>query len=517
MKCFFYFLVFISFFLKLSLSGESSHQNHGDEKQRHILFIIGGGSHVHPTFEIVRCLIDQQAKVTYIVFDKTHRDAISLTLLGAEVLELKEELFKINQNFIAEQQSILLNASLNYVDQPEGVLDTSILSQYFMAQFWDELLVLVQTIKPDVILYDTYLTYWGNYVARALKIPAFMSFAPAFSKEWEKPNVKELMRSYYYQTELPATKKRLWAASYLKEKLGSIADDIDVDFPLVFADKPYATFVYTYSKLENYSGHNFLDTNLFFAGYPDNQAILLNEKEKKIADHVAACKGNKKLVFISMGTDSSKPLEFFEMLGEALGNGGSNQQKNQDLVVALHPGQKIARVEGYLANEVAQLMENMGHTNFIVYDYFPLPYLFKMTDLFIGNGGNNLSMQALKNYIPVIFFPINPEQKNTGDKFSKLDLGVTIPDAINVMSFKDNNNAWKDFTYHPNKRAAFVKWVRENVTTILEQSSSEHHTNERRDLIDSLLQGEEGYKQLVDLILNPDLRPLNRKLPDSST
>jgi len=502
MNCFLKFFLFLSFFLHLDSHAESHCQNGDKGKQKHVLFIIGGGSHMHPTFEIVKGLIEQNAKVSYIVFDKEFKDSITMSHLGAEILDLNKELQTINKNFTAEQLSILQSPTLNFVDQPEGVLDPSILSQYFMALFWDELVILTQNINPDVIVYDAYLAFWGKYVARALAIPAFTSFAPAYLKSWEQPDFKEAFKSAYYQKKLPVTEKRLWAESYLRKKLGSIACDIDVDFPLAFSDKPYATFVYTYPKLEKYQGKHFLDTHLFFAGYPESQTKALNKKEQQIVDHLAARKMNKKLVFISMGTDSSKPLEFFEMLGEALGNGGANKEKNQDIIVALHPGQKIARVEDYSANKIAELMEKLGHTNFIVYDYFPLPYLFKMIDLFIGNGGHNLSMQALKNYTPTILFPINSEQKETANKFSELGLAITIPNAINVISFKDNNKEWQDFTSNSIQRAAFVEWVRENVAITLYQSSSQQYLDERKQMIDSLLKGEEGFKKLVELILN---------------
>jgi len=479
---------------------QASHEcNKQHAKGKHILFIAGGGSHIHPTVEIVKRLVSKKAKVTYVIFNKESKEGIELQKAGAFVISLWEVLLAINPswNYTDEQKNIIDKPASNFVDQPEGVLDTSILSQYLMALFWDDFVLAVKNLKPDVIIYDVTQAYWAKYVGGELHIPAFASFAPALPRDWKNPDIKNMIKKNYFQLRYPATQKRIWAADYLHSKLGDIGNDIDVDFPIAFADPNYATFIYTYPKLMDYNNETMMGSKIVFAGYPSPEVPILTEQEQKIVDEVQCFKKGRKLVFISMGTEASKPLDFFAMLADALGNG--NNKANDSLVVALHPG-KNERGVLYNAKEVDAFLKKQGHTNIIVYDYYPLPSFFKFVDVFIGHGGNNCSMQALQNYVPMLLLPVHGDQIDLAETFQQHDLAKVMPTTINPMPFKDNFTAWHDFVESP-KRGEFVQWIQQSVQEIIDNKRAQKTSRMRRKKINALLQNNQGYEAVIKTLL----------------
>lgn len=480
--------------------------NDSIQQQQHVLFIVGGGSHIHPTYEIAKRLKDRGASVSFIVFDKTSKEGQYLQEIGVNTLSLWEEIIAINPQLSPEKKHILWNPASNFVDQPEGVLDMSILSQYFMALFWDELLQLVTNINPDAIVYDTIQGYWGEYTSRKLEIPAFASFAPALPTKWKDPEIKNIIKHDYFQKTYPATNKRIWAAEHLRKKLGSIGDDIDVDLPVAFARSNYSTFVYTYPKLARYEGEKLWGSNIVFAGYPHSEERALNPHEQQIIDDIRHLKKDKKLVFVSMGTDSSKPLQYFEMLAEALGNGDKNQSANDSILVALHPGNKVARGEKHNAKEVTTRIEELGHTNFMVFDYFPLPSFFNLVDVFIGHGGNNSSMQALHAQVPMLLLPIHGDQFDVAEVFQDFSLAKVIPISLNPMAAKSDFERWSKFA-SSETRAHFVTWVRESTTAILADPEAQKTSLQRKNRIDNLLQDAQGYEKITELLLTASLPP----------
>jgi len=464
--------------------------------------MVTEGSHVNPTFELVKQLIKKQVKVTYLLFNQECKEAITLRAIGAHVISSPEALLTTNHHLSDEQKNVLIHPFSNYVDQPEGYASAEILSHYFMAMLWDDLLALTKKLNPDVIVYDVVLNGWGKYIGRALNIPAFASFAPAFSygPYWKDPQFQDYL-AQYYQKALPPTEKRIWAVDYLHKKLGSIGQDITVNIPVAFSDSAYATFVYSYPKFIDYHGESFLGTHLLFTGYVSDNTNTLTKEEEQIINTIKQRNQNKKLIFVSMGTVSSKPEEFFAMIADALGNGSKHASSNDNIIVALHPGYKnINTDELYDAKQIDGFIKGLGHTNFIVYDYFPLNHLLEDIDIFIGHGGYNSSMQALQHYIPIILLPIHGDQLWVGETFKSFGIAKTIPLTINPMPFKDNFVEWEHFAAS-NKRTQFVQWIQTAVKNILNNPEQQKESTTKKQYIDSLLQTNDGYEKAAELIM----------------
>ncbi len=480
--------------------GVSIHQSNPP----HVLFMILGGSHYNPTLPLVESLLKQGAHVTYLSDDPANKAWSQLKAMGAD-MHSYEELFEGFWQKNGNRQSFN-HFYLNLVDQPEGVQDSAIQIQYVTARYWNEFLSITRSIAPDVIVYDAAAAGWGKYIAAKLNIPAFASWPPAFDPGWMDPKwLKESVR-WYYRHKYPPTKKRLWATEQLHEKFGpkmSEKLDLDVNCPMALSLPEYGTIVYTYPGLEGYNGKNHINTSLYcVASAPAKQQINLSKEEQVVFDECKSKKehGNKTLIFISMGTDSSKPVLFFELLAEALGDHGDADSENRNLLIVLHPGPKIARQEKHDVSQVVQILQAAGHSNFVVKEYFPLPKFFDLVDVFIGHGGKNSTIEAVLHKVPMIIMPIHGDQLIMASRVVEWGVGYAIPQELNVIAASDDQAKWDEIANNHELRAEFVEWLRDHVRQLLVERDTENF-KAKQGALEQKFVGAMSYNEMATTIL----------------
>lgn len=480
--------------------------------KKHILVVARTGSHSHPLQLAIKMLVLKGAKVTFLTESDTHNDAMKIKSYGADVLKISEEVIKVSSQLTKKQVQELLwddiesfirakNPNIRLTDGTEKdvsktklasiqfstVLGQNDLGQYKAAILWEELLAAVKNLRPDVIVFDSDQAGWAKYVARLLKIPAFASCAPGIANLFFEPNFHDLVKGYFAE-KYPPTGKREWAIGYLKNILGPIdSRGLDVNHVITFSDPDYATFVYTYPLLEGFRGTHSLNTNLVFVGYKREEKELTSDEEIIVNEIVRKKKG-KKLIFISMGTDSTKDMEFFHIMADAFGD---KKGSDGDIVVALHPGPKVAGESRHNVKKVSEYIKNLGYNNFIVKDFFPLPVLFKHVDLFIGHGGFNSSMQAALKEVPIILMPGHGDQFIVAKKFQDSGLAKEVPIDLNALTLQIDKEKWSKFT-NSHKRKELVVWLQENTKKLLKNKKTDKN----------LFKGAVGYDKMTDIILS---------------
>lgn len=481
-------------------------------KEPHILFFQVGGSHPTPTVPAAEALLKRGAKVTYLMCNdpNTLKTRKKLSKIGVDVKLYDQEFPKLWEKWGKEEPSDDWGDwGKDLVDQPESVQRFEFKAQYLTAIYWKEFLTLTEEISPDVIFYDVIVSHWGKHVADKLNIPAFASWPAGFPAILKSPDVKESVKELFHHM-YPPTEKRKGAAQELKKILGpDLSEDIDENFPFAFTGPHSATFFYTYPGLESYDGINGLSTEFVFVGSRGkDKPEEMTEQEKAIITECQLLRQQgKKVLFISMGGENPKPFTFFDSLGEAFGNSPINQGLNDDLIIALHPGAGMPNPSQGSKNnhdfvEVEKRLRELGHTNFIVKERFPLPNFFDVVDVFIGHGGMNSSMEALTSQkAPMILMPGFGDQPDVAKLFSEIGAAIEVPEELNIIKKGlDNHTEWSEFASNSEYRGTFVHWMKTTVRNILDQKDSPSH-QVLQESINKKLEGAIGYEKMADMIL----------------
>ncbi|MGL5648737.1 MAG: macrolide family glycosyltransferase [Clostridium sp.] len=210
-------------------------------------------------------------------------------------------------------------------------------------------------------------------------------------------------------------------------------DEVGEKFGINFSTNPVANLVsfnsdlkivFTSKLFQPYS-NNFDESYQFVGPSIFNRADFEKFELKN--------KGNKKLLYISLGTISNENKEFYQNCFKAL-------KEKKDLNVIISIGNKLT-------------VEELGDipSNFEIYNYVPQLEVLKKVDLFITHGGMNSTSEALYNNVPLIVIPQASDQALVAKRVENLGTGIALINKTDSNSIqKAVNTILMDNSYKEN-------------------------------------------------------------------
>jgi len=257
-----------------------------------------------------------------------------------------------------------------------------------------ELRQIAQEEQPDVILFDG-MCPWGLLLARVLQLPAvtslsLMALSPRLLLSLDGLRAVIPMLVKDFDKALAATRK----AQALCKQLGVPA------MPLASILNAYGnlTFSYTSSYFQPFA--DTVDKSIRFVGW------TLNPAASDAAFSLERV-GERRLVYVSLGTVNNADRAFFQTCIEAL--------TDRDAFVIITTGKAIA------PDTFGALPENIA-----VYDWVPQIDVLKRADLFISHSGMNSVHDALYLGVPLLLVPQQAEQTFTAKRVVELGAGLML-------------------------------------------------------------------------------------------
>ena len=317
-----------------------------------ILFInLPYFGHVVPTIGLVQELIKQGCEVTYLLpFDWEEKISES----GATFYGYK------NHRQLAEQMK-------NAYATAESIV----------AQF-------------DLVIYEQFF-FLGKHLAEKYKKPVVRIFTAPVT------NAK-LMNDFITANGPLSIFKHKWIAK-------AFTKDIAKDIPLkndnwldeIIYNPPELNLVYTLREYQPYS-EEFPDEHYKFLG------PSMYERHVLPLDFT---KGNRPLIYISLGTVLKGAVSFFQNCIEAF------RDENVDVIISVGQKFKIKRLKNIPANV---------H----IYPSVPQTEILKMANVFVTHGGMNSVSEALVSGTPMVVIPFVSDQPVNAECVEKLGAGKRL-------------------------------------------------------------------------------------------
>jgi MGT family glycosyltransferase len=242
-------------------------------------------------------------------------------------------------------------------------------------------------IKFDYLLHDV-MFGGGNILAKELNIPAISSCS---SFVMEKPPIPARMLEPGFHPQL----------DYLYEELAAARSEWEIDMLTisdVFFKKESLNLVYT-SKLFQPEGDRYDDSYRFVG------PSLMDRVET--LDFILDTSGEKKIIYISLGTINNNCMDFYHKCIEAF--------SEECYQVIMSVGSKI---------EISSLQPLPN--NFVVRNYIPQLEVLKHADVIISHGGLNSVSEALYYGVPVITIPMANDQPAVARRLTELGAGMEL-------------------------------------------------------------------------------------------
>jgi MGT family glycosyltransferase len=256
------------------------------------------------------------------------------------------------------------------------------------------LLARLATDPPDAVCYDP-MTLAGKMAAMKLALPD-IALQPTYATN-EHFSMRELMPAL-----APAGMLAAW--KQVRRLITEFAAEQGLD-DFTFRDGPPASLNICFIPREFQPAGETFDARFHFVGPSPGQRATEEPWQPRVKD--------RPLVFISLGTTplNDRP-DFFRMCLEAFA--GTPWQ------VAMAIGDRID------VSELGEIPDNVE-----VRPFFPQADVLRHADVFLSHTGMNSTMEALYFAVPVVAFPLQPEQEANADRVKDLGLGRRLPtDAL---------------------------------------------------------------------------------------
>lgn len=317
-----------------------------------ILFInLPYYGHVIPTIGLVKELIQQGADVTYMMpFDWEDK----ITESGATFYGYK------NHKQLAEQMKYACAAA------------EEIIEQY------------------DFVIYEQFF-FLGKHLAEKYNKPVARVFTAPVTN-------KKLMGEFITAKGPLSIFQHKWIAK-------AFTKDIAKDIPLktdnwldeIVCNPPELNLVYTLREYQPYAEE-----------FPEEQYKFLGPSVyEREAEEFEFIKGNRPLIYISLGTVLKGAVSFFQNCIEAF------RGENADVIISVGKKFDIRRLKN--------LPENV-----FVYPVVPQLEVLKMADVFITHGGMNSVSEALVYGVPMVVIPFVSDQPVNARCVEKLGVGKKL-------------------------------------------------------------------------------------------
>ncbi|WP_255771551.1 macrolide family glycosyltransferase [Pseudarthrobacter sulfonivorans] len=356
------------------------------------IICLPAAGHVNPTLPVVAELVRRGHRVTYATAAKY---AKAVEAAGAVFFESGEDfaaqLPRLSRSADAGGPSRMGMLAGLGSGMMAGLLER--LLERARVEF-PALLARLASDPPDAVCYDA-MTLAGKMAALKLGLPD-IALLPTYATN-EHFSMRELMPG-----RPPA--EMLAAFKQVRQLIAEFAAEQGLhDFN--FMEGPPASLNICFIPREFQPAGETFGASFHFVGPSPGQRASEEPWQPRV-------KG-RSLVFISLGTTplNDRP-DFFRMCVEAFG--GTAWQ------VAMALGDRID------ASELGELPENVE-----VRPFFPQIEVLRHADVFLSHTGMNSTMEALYFEVPLVAFPLQPEQEANARRVQDLGLGRGLPaDAL---------------------------------------------------------------------------------------
>jgi MGT family glycosyltransferase len=357
----------------------------------HIAFIcLPAAGHVNPTLPVVAELVRRGHRVTYATGPKY---AKAVESAGAVFFECGEDLASQFPRGSSSARGTL--AASSRTGMPTGLASgmMSGLLERLIEKAREEfpaLLARLTTDRPDAVCYDA-MTLTGKMAAIKLALPD-IALLPSYATN-EHFSMRELMPA-----RAPAEMLTAW--KQVRRMIDDFAAEQGLDH-FNFMEGPPASLNICFIPREFQPAGETFDARFHFVGPSLGQRGTEEAWQPRRED--------MPLVFISLGTTplNDRP-DFFRMCMEAFAA--------TPWQVAMAIGDRIK------VSELGQIPENVE-----VRAFFPQLDVLRYADVFLSHTGMNSTMEALYFGVPLVAFPLQPEQEANARRVQDLGLGRRLP------------------------------------------------------------------------------------------
>lgn len=259
------------------------------------------------------------------------------------------------------------------------------------------LIKAVRQTGPDYILYDG-MCPWGYYLARHLGLPAVVSYAllPPV-----RPPLSALLDVKLVGSLLPALLKDLGKGRQANQFAASLGRTYQVKAlgATNMLGAP-GDIGFTYTSREFMPFAENVAENIHFIGW--TRPLAAETKPSMLAPI-----GNRRLIYVSLGTLNNQDFEFFQECIKALSGEGH--------YIILSTGGRIN------PDVFSPLPENSA-----VYGWVPQAAVLERADLFISHGGLNSVHDSLYLGVPLLLVPQQAEQAMNARRVVELGAGMML-------------------------------------------------------------------------------------------
>lgn len=357
----------------------------------HIAFIcLPAAGHVNPTLPVVAELVRRGHRITYATSAKY---AGAVESAGAAFFESGEDLAGLFPRFGSSAEGSRAASPRTGMLAGLGSGMMSGLLERLLERAQEEfpaLLARLATDRPDAVCYDA-MTLAGKMAAMKLALPD-IALLPSYATN-EHFSMRELMPA-----RAPAEMLAAW------KHVRQLIDDFAAEQGMAhfnFMEGPPASLNICFIPREFQPAGDTFDASFHFVG-PSLGPRAIEETWQPAAK-------DRPLVFISLGTTplNDRP-DFFRMCLEAF---AATQWQ-----VAMAIGDRIG------VSELGEIP-----VNFDVRPFFPQLDVLRHADVFLSHTGMNSTMEALYFGVPLVAFPLQPEQEANAHRVEDLGLGRRLP------------------------------------------------------------------------------------------
>ncbi|MCB5290595.1 macrolide family glycosyltransferase [Arthrobacter sp. SO3] len=355
----------------------------------HFAFIcLPAAGHVNPTLPVVAELVRRGHRVTYAT---SAEYAAAVEFAGAAFFESGEDLASQFPRVGSPPDGAGSPRTGMLAGLGSGMM--SGLLERLLERAREEFPALMARLAadpPDAVCYDA-MTLAGKMAAMKLAVPD-IALLPTYAAN-EYFSLRELMPA-----RAPAEMIKAW------KQICQLIDDFAAEQGLAqfnFMEGPPASLNICFIPREFQPAGETFDASFHFVG------PCMGHRGTEEAWQPRG--GDRPLVFISLGTTplNDRP-EFFRMCLEAFA--ASPWQ------VAMAVGDRIK------VSELGQIPDNVE-----VRAFFPQLDVLGHADVFLSHTGMNSTMEALYFGVPLVAFPLQPEQEANARRVEELGLGRRLP------------------------------------------------------------------------------------------
>lgn len=257
--------------------------------------------------------------------------------------------------------------------------------------------------KFDFVIYEQFF-FLGKHLAEKYGKPVARIFTAPVTNE-------KLMAEFITSKGPLSIFKHKWIArAFTKDIAKNIQMKTDNWLDEIIYNPPQLNLVYTLREYQPYESE-----------FPAEQYKFLGpsvcERKEANLDYV---KGEKPLVYVSLGTIIKGAASFFQNCMEAF--------RNEDVDLIISVGQQ------FNINKLKNIPPNVH-----VYKSVPQLKVLKMTDVFVTHGGMNSVSEALFYGVPMVVIPFVSDQPVNARCVEKLGVGKALAySKVNKGSIKEH-------------------------------------------------------------------------------